>query len=96
MAQKLILCEAATNVDILASSPAIATCLADGFTVSSVSGFTSRDNRNMCFVLLTKTEVAPATEETTPAAETTTTTETTDTTTETEPSGEGGERGEGE
>ena len=96
MAQKLILCEAATNVDILASSPAVAACLADGFTVSSVSGYTSRDNRNMClcFVLLTKTEVAPATEETTPAAETTTTTETTETTTETEPSGEGGEGGE--
>lgn len=68
MAQKLILCEAATNVDILASSPAVAVCLADGFTVSSVSGYTSRDNRNMCFVLLTKTEVETTTE--TPTEET--------------------------
>ena len=68
MAQKLILCEAATNVDVLASSPAIASCLADGFTVSSVSGYTSRDNRNMCFVLLTKTEVETTTE--TPTEET--------------------------
>lgn len=73
MAQKLILCDAAQNVDILASSPAIAECLADGFVASSVSGFTSRDNRIMCFVLLTKTEAETTTEtptETTPAEET--------------------------
>ena len=86
MAQKLILCEAAVDGDVLVSAP-IAAAIAAGYVVTSANGYVTRDNRHMALVLLTE-----------PAAETTTTTEETpasnDTPAASENDGEGGEGGE--
>ena len=64
MVQKLILCEGMVGTDVLQYEP-IAGYLEEGLEVSSVSGFSTTDNRLMCLVLLSE----PAAEETTPAAE---------------------------
>lgn len=80
MAQKLILCEATVGSDLLQGHP-LAEHIANGYEVTSVSGYTTRDNRHMALVLLsepasrnTEDDTEPS-EETTPAEETTPTTD---------------------
>ena len=51
MAQKLILCEASVGQDILQYGP-VASAIAEGYEVSDVSCYSTRDNRDMCAVLL--------------------------------------------
>lgn len=51
MAQKAILLEAIPNQDILASAPLVG-LLSEGYKVTSVDGYYSKDNRPMCLVLL--------------------------------------------
>lgn len=51
MAQKIILFEGYAGGDLLACEP-LAGLLSSGYEVSSVSGFTSLDNRPMCIALL--------------------------------------------
>ena len=53
MTQKVILCELAEGKDLLESSP-VAALIANGYEVTGVSGFSTKDNRNMSYVLLTK------------------------------------------
>lgn len=55
MAQKIIICEGEVGKDLLQSQP-LASCIADGFEVTSVSGYSTRDNRQMCIVLLSEPE----------------------------------------
>jgi hypothetical protein len=59
MAQKLILCEGAIGEDLLATGP-LAAAIADGFEVTSVSGYSARDNRHIVAVLLKETVVSAA------------------------------------
>lgn len=51
MAQKLILCEGTFGSDVLEHEP-LAGIIAAGYEVASVSGFSTIDNRAMCYVLL--------------------------------------------
>lgn len=52
MAQKVILVEATIGTDLLENEPL--TGLADSYDVTSVSGFTTKDNQNMCLVTLSE------------------------------------------
>lgn len=61
MAQKIIICEGVVGKDLLESHP-LAECIAAGYEVTQVSGYSARDNRQMCVVLLS--EPAAQTEET--------------------------------
>ena len=67
MAQKLILCECSVGTDIL-QSPLLADHIANGYEVTSVSGYSSRDNRHMVHVLLSEpaSDAADPTEDTEP------------------------------
>ena len=69
MAQKLILCEGMVNSDLLQTEP-LATHIADGYEVSSVSGFATQDNRALAFVLLAEPATETETDDETPAEET--------------------------
>lgn len=51
--QKLILCEGLVNDNLLEHAP-LAALVNDGYEVVSVDGFTSIDNRQMCYALLNK------------------------------------------
>ena len=51
--QKLILCEGLMNDNLLEHAP-LAALVNDGYEVISVDGFTSKDNRQMCYALLNK------------------------------------------
>lgn len=51
MAQKLIICEGSVGEDLLQTAP-LASAIADGYEVVSASGYSSKDNRQMCVVLL--------------------------------------------
>ena len=53
MAQRVIFCEAAIGVDLLQQQP-LAGYIADGYEVAQVSGFSARDNKLMCVVLLSE------------------------------------------
>lgn len=53
MAQKVFICEGDIGTDILQRQP-LAGCIADGYVVTSVSGYSTRDNRQMCVVLLSE------------------------------------------
>ena len=55
MAQKLFICEGEIGEDLLQRQP-LAGCIADGYTVTSVSGYSTRDNRQMCVVLMAEPE----------------------------------------
>lgn len=59
MAQKLILIEGIINKDALNHEP-LARELAEGFEVSAISGFSTQDNKHMCYVLLKETVVSAA------------------------------------
>jgi hypothetical protein len=60
--QKIIICEGGTGKDLTQSQP-LAGLIADGFEVSQVSGYSTNDNRQMCVVLLSKTETQPSDED---------------------------------
>lgn len=60
--QKIIICEGETGKDLTQSQP-LAGLIADGFEVSQVSGYSTNDNRQMCVVLLSKTETQPSDED---------------------------------
>lgn len=60
--QKIIICEGGTGKDLTQSQP-LAEYIADGFEVSQVSGYSTNDNRQMCIVLLSKTETQPSDED---------------------------------
>ena len=51
MAQKIIICEGEIGKDLTQSQP-LAGFIADGFEVTQVNGYTTRENRHMCVVLL--------------------------------------------
>ena len=56
MAQKIIICEGEIGIDLL-QRPPLAGCIADGLEVTQVSGYSTRDNRQMCVVLLSEPTV---------------------------------------
>ena len=91
MAQKLILCEAMAGTDILAQNAEVRDSIAAGYVVSSVSGYSTPDNRHMALVLLAE-----------PAAETTTETpadnssDSDNSSSSETPAAEGGEGGDNE
>ena len=60
--QKIIICEGETGKD-LTQSQSLAGLIADGFEVSQVSGYSTNNNRQMCIVLLSKTETQPSDED---------------------------------
>ena len=70
MAQKIIICEGEIGTDLLQSQP-LAGCIADGFEVTQVSGYSARDNRQMCVVLLSEPTVQTVESNTEPQGETT-------------------------
>lgn len=53
MAQKIIICEGEIGKDLTQSQP-LAGYIADGFEVVMVSGYSTRENRQMCVVQLAK------------------------------------------
>lgn len=67
MAQKLILCEVPVGKDILEQSP-LAEAISDDYAVVSMSGYSTRDNKHMCLVLLQEPEEETAETVETPAA----------------------------
>ena len=58
MTQKIILCEVMPNADIL-EIPVFASVIADGYDVTSVSGYSTNDNRHMCLVTFTEAVELP-------------------------------------
>lgn len=64
MAQKLVLCECNIGTDILQSHP-LADIIADGYEVTSVSGYSTRDNRHMSLVLLSEPATTTSSEDNT-------------------------------
>ena len=64
MAQKLVLCECNIGTDILQSHP-LADIIADGYEVTSVSGYSTRDNRHMSLVLLSEPAATSTSEDNT-------------------------------
>ena len=58
MTQKIILCEVMPNADIL-EIPVVASVIADGYDVTSVSGYSTNDNRHMCLVTFTEAVELP-------------------------------------
>ena len=51
MAQKLVLCEGTVGADAL-NNPLVNSLIANGGEIKAISGFSTPNNRNMCFVLL--------------------------------------------
>ena len=60
--QKIIICEGRDREDLTQSQP-LAEYIAAGYEVSQVSGYSTNDNRQMCVVLLSKTETQPSDED---------------------------------